>query len=727
LQWVGFAGGVVGLAAFAVWLVLQYSGGDLDRGDKLASIVSMSITVITLPLTIFTIVLTLRQSKQSQQPELGIVQVADRIDAIAETLAISVRAQWEAEERIRRIHDPFPLPARWTNAADHLMDHWQNINGSPDQSNPIVLDGHGDYIVDTFSRVPSGRLVILGRAGAGKTILTSRFALTLLASRNSVAGRPVPVIFTLGSWDPTTSSLRDWLAEQLINTYPVLAERDATGARVAEHLLTTGRIMPVLDGFDEIPEGLRANAIAGINAGLGTGDRLVLTSRLQEYEAAVEACDVLTAAAVVILSDLAPDDVRSYLPLTTRKTGTGTLTTKWDPVLERAYHSPDLSALAAVLSTPLMVALARTIFSDTNADPTDLLEYTSATELEDRLLAGFIPTVYSRARHDNPPCSAEDAHRYLGFLAAHLQRLGTYDLAWWEFITAIPRIAVGLVSGLVIILVGWLGAGILGVLGSWTDDERTAWLAASAVAVIACGVAGGIVIGIGLRLRCPSPAKIQLRAADQLDRFSHDLAFEWRSGRTMIWFLAWTCGGTIFGFAASRLLDSKNGVAVGLLAGFLAGFGVDVVATVVRVLTIPVEPTETISPAELMDTDRAAALRQGLIIGIGGATVMWLIFWIAVELALEISFSRVFPPGVWLFGWLMAVGSGALIWILCVKVWGLWLIARIWLSLAGRLPWSVMTFLADAHRRGVLRQAGGVYQFRHARLQNYLARHKGGR
>jgi hypothetical protein len=32
-----------------------------------------------------------------------------------------------------------------------------------------------------------------------------------------------------------------------------------------------------------------------------------------------------------------------------------------------------------------------------------------------------------------------------------------------------------------------------------------------------------------------------------------------------------------------------------------------------------------------------------------------------------------------------------------------------------------MGFLADAHRRGVLRQAGAVYQFRHIELQHRLA------
>jgi hypothetical protein len=32
-----------------------------------------------------------------------------------------------------------------------------------------------------------------------------------------------------------------------------------------------------------------------------------------------------------------------------------------------------------------------------------------------------------------------------------------------------------------------------------------------------------------------------------------------------------------------------------------------------------------------------------------------------------------------------------------------------------------MRFLADTHRRAVLRQAGAAYQFRHARLQDNLA------
>jgi hypothetical protein len=54
--------------------------------------------------------------------------------------------------------------------------------------------------------------------------------------------------------------------------------------------------------------------------------------------------------------------------------------------------------------------------------------------------------------------------------------------------------------------------------------------------------------------------------------------------------------------------------------------------------------------------------------------------------------------------------------------WGRWLVVvRFWLPLTGRLPWPVWAFLNDAHQRGVLRQAGAVYVFRHGRIQDTLA------
>ena len=39
-----------------------------------------------------------------------------------------------------------------------------------------------------------------------------------------------------------------------------------------------------------------------------------------------------------------------------------------------------------------------------------------------------------------------------------------------------------------------------------------------------------------------------------------------------------------------------------------------------------------------------------------------------------------------------------------------------------KAPWRLAAFLAEANDLQVLRQRGGAYQFRHARLQDHLAR-----
>ena len=52
-----------------------------------------------------------------------------------------------------------------------------------------------------------------------------------------------------------------------------------------------------------------------------------------------------------------------------------------------------------------------------------------------------------------------------------------------------------------------------------------------------------------------------------------------------------------------------------------------------------------------------------------------------------------------------------------------WPVSLTFVQLAPRwhTPVRLMRFLEDAHERGVLRTAGPVYQFRHARLQDRLA------
>ncbi|WP_344592027.1 NACHT domain-containing protein [Actinomadura vinacea] len=52
--------------------------------------------------------------------------------------------------------------------------------------------------------------------------------------------------------------------------------------------------------------------------------------------------------------------------------------------------------------------------------------------------------------------------------------------------------------------------------------------------------------------------------------------------------------------------------------------------------------------------------------------------------------------------------------------WPAYLIATFWLAQRRRLPLRLMVFLDDAHRLGLLRAVGPIYQFRHAELQDHL-------
>ncbi|MFJ3309512.1 hypothetical protein ACIPSA_42035 [Streptomyces sp. NPDC086549] len=76
-------------------------------------------------------------------------------------------------------------------------------------------------------------------------------------------------------------------------------------------------ILPILDGFDEIPQGFRGAALDSINAALPLGQPVVLSSRVTEYEDTLgPARGVpvrLCGAAAVELRPLDAPDIADYL------------------------------------------------------------------------------------------------------------------------------------------------------------------------------------------------------------------------------------------------------------------------------------------------------------------------------------------------------------------------------------------------------------------------------
>jgi hypothetical protein len=94
-----------------------------------------------------------------------------------------------------------------------------------------------------------------------------------------------------------------------------------------------------------------------------------------------------------------------------------------------------------------MVYLARTIYTQPGSNPAELcdtIRFTNSSTIEDHLLNGFLPAAYQHQPATATPSqghtyTADQARHWLSFLARHLDRLGTHDLAWWQLPAAIPR------------------------------------------------------------------------------------------------------------------------------------------------------------------------------------------------------------------------------------------------------------------------------------------------
>jgi hypothetical protein len=225
----------------------------------------------------------------------------------------------------------------------------------------------------------------------------------------------------------------------------------------------------------------------------------------------------------------------------------------------------------------------------------------------------------------------------------------------------------------------------------------------------------------------PSAVRLQLRRRPG--------ATVWTAGPRLV---IGTLGGAVFGFAYGFVVgmvityavtsDLSIIVHVGLVDGLVYGsvFGVATGLTfcLLGLLETPLDIDSAVNPRSLLTTNRGTVTTQllvwaptfGAVVGFGSG--------VAVDV-LQGSVG----PLVWtseaaaLLGVISGLG-GAIGYALTLTAWGQWLVlTRIWLPLTGRLPWAVVTFLEDAYQRGVLRQAGAVYQFRHARLQQHLARH----
>ncbi|MFI0902761.1 NACHT domain-containing protein [Streptomyces sioyaensis] len=331
---------------------------------------------------------------------------------------------------------------------------------------PGELAGTVTQVVDTCRSLPLHQLVVLGEAGTGKSVLATLLVHDM-AQGEPRPGDPVPVLMPLSSWRPAIP-MGKWIVRQIRQNSPRLTRRGKFGAGAAARLFDAGRVMPVLDGLDELPEPLRARAVEEIEAVIPSGCWLLVTSRGDEYEQTRHAGSHLTRAAVVELEAVERKFAITYLERS-KVTGDG----RWDPVFDAMRGEPD-SMLARTMASPLMLYLAQEAYRASSSEPGELAsKKLSREDIEDTLLNRYLPAVY---REYQPSRYKEArARRYLGLMARQMRRDGTVDFAWWQVNARLTGPLVGVAFGSVW---GWflqvlfgpvlgVATGLLAGLGGW--------------------------------------------------------------------------------------------------------------------------------------------------------------------------------------------------------------------------------------------------------------------
>jgi hypothetical protein len=336
-------------------------------------------------------------------------------------------------------------------------------------------------------------------------------------------------------------------------------------------------------------------------------------------------------------------------------------------------------------------------------DPSELCSpaFQERGEIEAHLFDAFIPAAYRRAGR----WQARQARHWLMWLALRMEEGETLDLAWWKlWRLCLPRYAMPLTAAVlfgvpttillitIVIVTHESGLGIAPILGI-------------------VSIPG--LVGLIFWLLEPGPPSrgITLRPSAAL--------FALASGGAVS--LAFRFSPPIHIAIGTRVIKfSGNSQSAALLLAFALAFAL-LTLLMYGFSGRPENLERAVSPRVVRNRDRAAALL--LIIGFPLA--------LAPPDALATQFfstSGSFPRIGVLETIALTVPFSCLMFLTLGfmmsfprMAWPAALLGAIWLGAHRFLPWSVMDFLDDAHRRGVLRQSGSTYQFRHQLLQKRLA------
>lgn len=339
---------------------------------------------------------------------------------------------------------------------------------------PEVVLRHTDLLLRTTEqlerRLPEGttllekydevgqELLLLGEPGAGKSTLLLELARQLVGRAEQDPGHPFPIILPLSSWAVKRPPFTEWLSAQLSLIYDVPLQ-------LSRAWIQTDRILPLLDGLDEVPQEARGACIEAITA--YRKEHLVplmVCSRRAEYEQLAPQ-QRLVAQSAVMIEPLTEQQVETYLEQAGPALAAVRMALQTNP------------ALRELTTTPLMLSVLTLTYA--GAAEHDLPQRGTAAEQQQQIFTSYVERMVRR-KGDVVHYPLERTNVWLGWLAQQMRQrsqtifyLDQLQLDWlptrqrrryrWGvrlFVGLALGLLVGLLGGLLAGLFGWPGGGL---------------------------------------------------------------------------------------------------------------------------------------------------------------------------------------------------------------------------------------------------------------------------
>lgn len=531
-----------------------------------------------------------------------------------------------------------------------------------------------DQVWAQFASGAVRRLVVLGSPGAGKTVAV----LDLASFLNSDASfLPVPMRFDITRW-PDQMTLSAWLVREL--------EAIQIGAEAARDLVEDRKILPILDGLDEMdsqvgPSTRGRLAISKLNAPSDSliPDAVVVTSRTSYY-ARLAQQERLNDAVSIALEPIDASSAVAYIEDRTKRDA------RWDPVTAALVLNPGLP-ISVALRNPwrLSLALARYSKSTTVISPVNLLSFATSSDLDSHLLDSMVPSAMAR--------SVGGSIRFVRLLGQRRIDRSLREFALYlEANRSSPRVVGGRTLPATDIVPHeiWPMAGqrlvrnVDMTLCIIMSAPGLVWLTLFALEHSAIGVPLMPVFGVLYVL-----ALVRTSRAFWVppSRASFRKLVSWRA-------IPQAGFGVIAGVVLASIAGSAVGFAVGLAAWIAGGLSIGIM----QGLANPLQ--EATGPRVPLRRDRAISLLSALAVG-PLCAVAFYYYWGVLGAVLGVAYAIVVGMTVAAASWRRYI-----VFVVCAR----------------RLPWVPLLFLEWAYRVGLLRVSGTAYQFRHLEFQEWIAR-----